>query len=41
MLFNFLFLEIRNYEENYDYLRNPIFGFGKYGNVIWKIMGAV
>jgi hypothetical protein len=29
MIFNFLFLEIRIYEKNYYYLRNPIFGFWK------------
>jgi hypothetical protein len=32
MLFNFLFLEIRNHEKNYYYWRNLIFGFWK----IWK-----
>jgi hypothetical protein len=37
MIFNFLFLEIGNYEENYLYLRNPIFGIlENYENVIWK-----
>jgi hypothetical protein len=42
MLLNFLFFEIRNNEKNYDYLRNPIFGFrenmemlfGNYGRIL-------